>query len=139
MAAKKSESKKSDDTVKEGDMIYLDYEAYMKDKDLLFETTKDELAREHDIFDEKLTYAPVPLTVGKGSVFEGLEEALIGVKVGEDKEVEIPPEKAAGPWDKEKMEIFMLQCGLVLLAPNLYLSEKGKLCVNIFLSLFLLS
>ncbi len=111
MAAKKSESgsKKSDDVVKEGDMIYLEYEAYIKEKDLLFETTKEELAREHDIFDEKLTYGPVALTVGKGNVFEGLEEALIGAKIGEEKEVEVPPEKAAGPWDKEKMDIFPIR------------------------------
>lgn len=111
MAAKKSESvsKKSDDVVKEGDMIYLEYDAYIKEKDLLFETTKEELAREHDIFDEKSSYGPVAITVGKGNVFEGLEEALIGAKVGDEKEVEIPPEKAAGPWDKEKMEIFPIR------------------------------
>ncbi len=109
MAAKKSESKKSDDVVKEGDMIYLEYEAYIKEKGLLFETTKEEIAREHDTFDEKFIYGPVAITVGKGSVYEGLEEALVGAKVGEEKEVEIPPEKAAGPWDKEKMEIFPIR------------------------------
>lgn len=109
MAAKKSGSKKSDDVVKEGDMIYLDYEAYIKDKDLLFETTREDLAREHDIFDEKLTYSPIAVTVGKGNVFEGLEEALVGAKVGEEKEIEIPPEKAAGPRDKTKMEVFPIR------------------------------
>ncbi len=129
MAAKKSGSKKSDDVVKEGDMIYLEYDAYIKDKDLLFETTSEELAREHDIFDEKFTYSPIAITVGRGNVFQGLEEALIGAKVGEEKEVEIPPEKAAGPWDKTKMEVFPIrefQREKIDPYPGLEVTIKGK-------------
>jgi len=108
MAEKNSESK-SDDLVKEGDMIYLEYDAYIKEKDLLFATTSEEHAREHEIFDDKMNYGPIALTIGKGNVFEGLEEALIGAKVGEEKEVEIPPEKAAGPWNKEKIDVFPIR------------------------------
>ena len=71
----------------------------------MIDTTKEESAKEAGIFNEKFTYAPMPLLVGGGRIFEGLDEALVGAEVGKETEVIIPPEKAAGPRDPKLVEV----------------------------------
>ena len=41
-------------------------------------------------------YEPLQVKLGGGQVIAGFQEALIGMKVNEEKEVTIPPEKAYG-------------------------------------------
>jgi|Deesub1362B_J571_1020462.scaffolds.fasta_scaffold03940_5 FKBP-type peptidyl-prolyl cis-trans isomerase 2 len=48
---------------------------------------------DYDLFLKKERFEEV---LGDGEVLLGIEEALIGMKVGESKEVELPPEKAFG-------------------------------------------
>jgi FKBP-type peptidyl-prolyl cis-trans isomerase SlyD len=42
--------------------------------------------------------------VGSGHIVAGLEEALMGREVGDEGEVEVPPEKAFGPHDPNQVE-----------------------------------
>ena len=44
---------------------------------------------------------PVKFTIGKGTVMPGMEEAVIGMKLKQSKTVEVPAEKAFGPYQKE--------------------------------------
>ena len=39
---------------------------------------------------------PIEFTLGKGEVIKGLEEAVMGMKVGQSKSVNVPPDKAYG-------------------------------------------
>ncbi len=41
-------------------------------------------------------YHPLMVVLGTGKVIQGFDEALMGMKVNEEKEVVIPPEKAYG-------------------------------------------
>ncbi|MEM0448642.1 MAG: peptidylprolyl isomerase [Methanomassiliicoccales archaeon] len=90
--------------IKKGDVIRLEYSGYLADSNELFDTTIMEVAKQGGIFNEKVPYGPIPLLVGSGRVFEGLEEAVIGASVGEEREVVIPPEKAAGARDPKLVE-----------------------------------
>ncbi len=100
-------SKESNDTAKvsKGDIVRLEFDGWTDDTGDLFDTTSAEKAKEAGIFNENLTYAPVPILVGGGRVFEGLEEAIIGSEIGAEKEVTIPPEKAAGQRDPKLVEL----------------------------------
>lgn len=51
------------------------------------------------------TYKPFKFTVGSGNVIKGLDEAVIGMKLKEEKNLTIPPEKAYGLWDYNKIQI----------------------------------
>ena len=51
------------------------------------------------------TYTPFRFTVGKDNVIKGLEEAVIGMKLREEKNFTISPEKAYGLWDYNKIQI----------------------------------
>jgi len=91
--------------VSKGDVVKLEYEAWAEDTGEMFDTTSEETAQENSIFNENAVYGPITVLVGAGRIFEGLEEALEGVTVGEEKEVVIPPEKAAGQRDSKLMEL----------------------------------
>lgn len=98
--------------VNEGDLVYIEYEGWIKHpggEDELFDTTNEELAKEHGIHDEKKRYGEVPAIVGRGRLMQGLDEALVGATVGEDHEVVIPPEKGMGERDPKLVELFPIR------------------------------
>jgi FKBP-type peptidyl-prolyl cis-trans isomerase len=59
----------------------------------VFDTSIEEEAKKAGIYMEGRTYEPFSFVPGKRQVIEGFDEAVIGMKVGEEKEVKIPPEK----------------------------------------------
>jgi FKBP-type peptidyl-prolyl cis-trans isomerase 2 len=91
--------------VSKGDIIRLEYDAWIVETGALFDTTIAENAKNGEIFNENVNYGPVPILVGEGRTFPGLEEALDGAEVGVDNEVVITPEKAAGPRDPKLVEL----------------------------------
>ncbi len=48
------------------------------------------------VFDSSTGHDPLEFTIGGGQVIAGFEEAVIGMRVGESKQVTIPAEKAYG-------------------------------------------
>lgn len=96
------------DTIEKGDIVWLEYDAYTVNPNgaqTLFDTTHEEVAKKENKFEEKKIYAEQPVIVGKGRLFLGLEDALLGAKVGEAKEVTIPADKAAGARDARLVEL----------------------------------
>jgi FKBP-type peptidyl-prolyl cis-trans isomerase 2 len=91
--------------VSKGDIIRFEFDGYIADSGEMFDTTNADTAQENGIFNEKFKYAPMPLLVGGGRVFPGLEEALEGAPIDEDVEVVIPPEKAAGQRDPKLIQM----------------------------------
>ncbi len=96
----------SNDEVKiaKGDIVRLEFSGYLADSNDLFDTTNAEVAKEAGIFNENATYGPIPVLVGSGRLFEGLEDALVGAQVDVEQEATIPPEKAAGARDPKLVE-----------------------------------
>ncbi len=98
--------------VKEGNLVFLDYEGWIRQpsgEEELFDTTSEELAKEKEIYDEKRTYGEVPTVAGRDRLMKGLDEAVIGTAVGEEKEVVIPPEKGMGERDPKLVELFPIR------------------------------
>jgi len=90
--------------IAKGDIIRLEYSGYIADSGELFDTSNVDVAKESGIFKEGVTYGAIPILVGSGRLFEGLDEAIMNSNVGEDREIVIPPEKAAGPRDPKLVE-----------------------------------
>ncbi len=98
--------------IKEGHLVYLEYEGWIQQpngQEELFDTTKEELAKEQDIYDEKRNYGEVPTVVGKDRLMKGLDEVMMTVSVGEEKEVVIPPQKGMGDRDPKLVELFPIR------------------------------
>ena len=55
------------------------------------------------IFDSSREREPIEFTVGEGQMIAGFDAAAIGMKVGENKKVNIPANEAYGPKSEEAM------------------------------------
>ena len=91
--------------MEKNDIIYVDYELWIKEDDQLVETTKEELAKEKDIHEPSEKYGPRAIILGRGQVFPAFEEALMKAKVGKEQEIEIPPEDAFGKRDANLVQL----------------------------------
>ncbi len=92
-----------------GDFILVEYTVKVKETGQIIETTNAEEAKKAKIYDESRTYEPLLIILGEGRVIPGFEEHLLSSEVGEEKEVEIPPEKAYGTRDPSKVRIVPLR------------------------------
>ena len=96
------------DTIDKGDIVWLEYDAWTVNPNgtqTLFDTTHDEVAKKEGKFDEKKVYIEVPVVLGRGRLFEGLEAAVLGTSLGATKEVLIPADKGAGARDPRLVEL----------------------------------
>lgn len=91
--------------VKEGDFIRLEYTAKTKETGDVFDTTIEDVAEEAGILVENKNYGPIPIVVTGGHVLKGLDEALVGMKEGEEKTVELTPEDAFGKRDSKLVQL----------------------------------
>ena len=103
--AKDEEKDAAETKVEAGDIVMVEYDAWVEDSKELFDTTNEAVAKDNDVFNEKMVYGPQPLIVGKGRLFPGLDEHMVKAEVGKEYEVLIPPEKAAGVRDPKLVEL----------------------------------
>ena len=75
------------ETVQEGDTITVEYEGRLEDGTVFDSSEK------HD--------EPLQFTVGEGKIIKGFDQAVVGMKVGEEKEITVPPEQAYGQHNPE--------------------------------------
>lgn len=92
-------------SVKDGDFLRLEYTGKVQETGEVFDTTDEKVAEEEGIKSENKIYGAIPIIVGAGHVLKGIEEALIGMKEGEEKTVEIPPEEGFGQRDPKLMQL----------------------------------
>jgi FKBP-type peptidyl-prolyl cis-trans isomerase 2 len=90
-------------------MVRLDYDAYLADNGRLYDTTKEAVAKEADIYNEKYTYSPMAYIVGSGKLFPALDDAISKAEVGKETEIVIPSEDAAGARDPKLIEIYPIR------------------------------
>ncbi|MEJ5327993.1 MAG: FKBP-type peptidyl-prolyl cis-trans isomerase [Candidatus Bathyarchaeia archaeon] len=90
-------------TLQKGDFVLINYTAKVKETNEVFETTSEETAKKEKLYKEGEIYEPKLVVVGEGWVLKTLDESLINMEVGKAATVEIPPEKAFGQRDPEKI------------------------------------
>ena len=93
--------------MEKGDIVKVSYSGYVDGK--LFDTTDEELAKKEGIYNPGMKYGPVTVIVGEGMLIPGLDEALLEMEVGEERELELPPEKAFGKRDPSKIKLVPLR------------------------------
>jgi len=62
----------------------------------VFDTSMKAEAMKAGIFSLARDYKPLQVVLGRHQVISGFEEALIGMKINESKDITLPPEKAYG-------------------------------------------
>lgn len=91
-------------TIEPGDRVELAYVGRFENG-TVFAASDAAVAHEHGLTDdpESSAFAPLSFTVGAGEVIEGLSEAVVGMRVGEEQTVTVPPERAYGDHDPERV------------------------------------
>ena len=94
--------------LEKGDFVKINYTGRIKDGEV-FDTTIEEVAKKHGIYDPRVRFKAQAIVIGAGHVIPGLDEALVGMEVGEKRVVEIPPEKGFGLRDPSKVKVVPLR------------------------------
>ena len=87
-----------------GSIVHIDYDLYDAGSERLIETTREDVAKEHEIFDESRTYQPMITIVGDGRLISGFENHLNDAEADKDYEFEIEPVDAYGERDSSLVE-----------------------------------
>lgn len=115
-----------------GDFLVIDYVAKVKETGEVFDTTYEDVAKKERLYKEGEIYEPKLVVVGEGWVLKALDETLPSLELNKATPVEIPPDKAFGRRDPEKVRLVPLRR---LLAKNITptigmrLEFEGKLAV----------
>ena len=93
-------------TVEAGDTVVVEYVGRFETGGV-FDTSRADVAEEHGLLEaqerEPDDYAPLAFTVGAGEVIEGLDEGLVGLAIGTEATIEVPPEGAYGAFDSDRI------------------------------------
>jgi peptidylprolyl isomerase len=90
--------------LQKGDFILIDYTAKVKETNEVFDTTNEETAKKEHLHKEGEVYEPKLIVIGEGWMLKTLDESLTTMEPGKAASVEIPPDKAFGPRDPEKIK-----------------------------------
>ena len=96
-------------SIKNEDFILLDYSGKIKETGEVFDTTIEEIARSENIYKTGALYEPQLVVLGEGWILKAFEDGLLDSEVGKEEFVEIPPEKAFGNRDPEKVNLVSLR------------------------------
>lgn len=106
--------------VNEGDKIKVDYVGTLSDGSI-FDTSIEIEAKKSNIFDENRPYAPLEFVVGGGQMIKGFDDAVVGMKIGQEKIVELGPNDAYGPYQDNLV---------VTVSPEVFASEDQMVVGN---------
>lgn len=90
--------------ISDGDSVIISFVGRLEDG-TVFDTTNEELARAEGLAEEnpERSFDPLKLTIGNGRIIEGIEEELIGLEQDDSISLTVPPEKAYGEHQEDRV------------------------------------
>lgn len=92
-----------------GDFLLVEYTVRVKETGNIVDTTDANIAKQEKIYDEARVYGPTLIVLGKGWFNPFVEEEIMKLNEGEEKVIEVPPEKAYGERDPGKVKVYSLR------------------------------
>lgn len=80
----------------------------------VFDTSLEKEAIQAGIYNKGRDYKPLKVTLGAGQVIKGFNDAIVGLKPGEEKTVVLPPEQAYGKKGSHPMAGKTLEFRIIL-------------------------
>jgi FKBP-type peptidyl-prolyl cis-trans isomerase 2 len=102
-----------DITAQNGDTVYVHYVGKFPGGKV-FDTSLKAEAVKTGLFNPARDYKPLQVVLGAHQVISGFEEALVGMKANETKDITLPPEKAYGKAGRHPMSGKTLQFRLLV-------------------------
>jgi len=88
----------SEKTVQSGDNVTVDYIGTY-DNGTIFDTSNATVAQDAGIYEAEYTYGPISFISGSGEIFPKIDNATIGMKIGETTNVTLTPEEGYGEYN----------------------------------------
>ena len=85
--------------------IKISYTAKLKEKGTVFETTDEEIAKKEGIYNKQIIYKPISVIAGEGHVLPGVDDALEKMEAGDEKAIDISPDKGFGRRDPKLVRL----------------------------------
>jgi FKBP-type peptidyl-prolyl cis-trans isomerase 2 len=95
--------------MQEGSIVEVNYTGKVVLSNEVFDTTVEKKAVDAGIFNERAKYRPVAVIVGESELLKGLDEALKGMNVGEEKKVVLKPADAFGERNPKLIAVLPLR------------------------------
>ena len=87
-----------------GTIVHVDYDLFNAETEKLIETTREDVAKEHDVHEEDRTYSPMVTVVGDGRLIPGFEAHLAEAEAETDYTLDIEATEAYGERDAGLVE-----------------------------------
>jgi FKBP-type peptidyl-prolyl cis-trans isomerase 2 len=97
----------SEENIEKNDFIEIDYTGKIKDDDVIFDTTRIDVAKEQNL--ESKDLKPAIICVGENQVIKGIDDDLPNRKMGDEYKLEVPPEKAFGKKDAKLLKMIPMR------------------------------
>ena len=91
------------EVIKEGDHVLVDYTGRLEDG-TIFDTSVEDVAIEAGVHNPGRVYQPRGFTIGAGQMIKGFESGVVGMAVGEEKTLTLPPEDAYGSHSEDMVQ-----------------------------------
>jgi FKBP-type peptidyl-prolyl cis-trans isomerase SlyD len=114
--------------IKTNDFVELEYTGTIKENGIVFDTTDEKTAKEHEL--PKAQYGPVVVVIGQGQLLKGLEEQIVGKEPGAYK-IELSAEKAFGKKNAKLIQMVpaaKFKDQKIQPVPGLQLNIDGMIC-----------
>ena len=85
--------------IKKGDFVEVEYTGTLADEQLIFDTTDEKLAKEHEIWDKQTVYGPITVCIGEGQLLKGLDQEMEGKDLEKEYTVKLSAENGFGKKD----------------------------------------
>lgn len=92
-----------------GDILSISYTAKVLDTGRVFNTTDMGTAKQAGIYNENTRYGDLPIVVGSDELLKGIDNALLEMKVGEERVLQLKPAEAFGERRTELVRVLPLQ------------------------------
>ncbi len=92
-----------------GDFITINYVGRVKETGEVFDTTMEDVAKKEGIYQKESLYEPRLVVIGEGWVLKTLDESLLNLELNKTATIEIPPEKAFGNREPDKIKLYPLR------------------------------
>jgi FKBP-type peptidyl-prolyl cis-trans isomerase 2 len=86
-----------------GDVVKVDYIGRFENGSI-FDTSMEDVAKQAGIYDPRREYQPLVFTIGAGEMIKGFDRGVLGMKVGETKNITVLPEEGYGLLDERKIQ-----------------------------------
>jgi FKBP-type peptidyl-prolyl cis-trans isomerase 2 len=82
--------------IKKRDFVEIEYTGKLKEEDIVFDTTDEEVAKKNNLHNHGASFGPVIICVGEEQILKGIDKTLEGKDTGKEYETDIVPEDAFG-------------------------------------------